>query len=95
MKRATQPPVHIKNMIKWGEKYKIENVEIGGRTNTSGKKIYLTIDFVKKTYSMSEANAITEQEVQLPHDELIIDQLTRTMINDFVAQLKQCGYKLI
>lgn len=48
MKRATQPPVHIKNMIKWGEKYKIENVEIGGRTNTSGKKMYLTIDFVKK-----------------------------------------------
>lgn len=44
---------------------------------------------------MSEANAVTEQEVQLPHDELIIDQLTRTMINDFVAQLKQCGYKLI
>lgn len=95
MKRATQPPVHIKNMIKWGEKYKIENVEIGGRANTSGKKMYLTIDFVKKTYSMSEANAITEQEVQLPHDELIIDQLTRTMINDFVAQLNQCGYKLI
>lgn len=57
--------------------------------------MYLTIDFVKKTYSLSEANAITEQEVQLPHDELIIDQLTRTMINDFVAQLKQCGYKLI
>lgn len=57
--------------------------------------MYLTIDFVKKTYSMSEANAITEQEVQLPHDELIIDQLTRTMINDFVAQLNQCGYKLI
>lgn len=88
-------PLCLENLIALGERYKITELEIGGRNNTSGDKPYLLIDFSKKVYRPWHENTTLNREDRFDHRNLIADQMTRTLMNELVAKLNSKGYRTI
>ena len=89
-------PVNTEFLIELGTKYKMEDLEIGGKPTTAGDINYIQINFVKKHfYHYKEQVVLQKEEKGASHETLLFKGLNRRALTEIANMLKNNGFKEI